>query len=165
MKYSASLDNFAKFITIGICVLFTILIYQRIGAIQKLHDTTLIIIQAASVLVMLLVIGGCYLFSPQYYLLTDQDLFIRRFVGDVRISLNDIAYARILNPDEMKGVIRTFGVGGLFGYYGNYYKSSIGKMSFYASKRTNKILITTKEGKNIVITPDDLGLVNSLKIS
>jgi hypothetical protein len=162
MKYPATLDKFARFITIGICILFIILICQRIWAIQKLHDPALIAVQGLSVVVMVLIILGCYLFAPQSYLLTDQGLTIKRHIGPVQLNLNEISDIRILNKDEIKGLIRTFGVGGLFGYFGKYYNKTIGKMTFYATNRANAILITTKQGKKIVITPDDPGLIEAV---
>ena len=55
----------------------------------------------------------------------------------------------------MYGVIRTFGVGGLFGYYGQFYNSKIGSMTWYATRQNNTVLVRTIDNKNIVLTPDE----------
>ena len=47
-----------------------------------------------------------------------------------------------------------FGVGGLFGYYGNFVNSTLGSMTWYATRRDKAVLITTLENKKIIVTPD-----------
>jgi hypothetical protein len=70
---------------------------------------------------------------------------------------------RTLADNEAKGTIRTFGVGGLFGYFGKFHTPGIGHSTFYATQRKNKILIVTSNDKKIVITPDDNSLAEKLK--
>jgi hypothetical protein len=62
----------------------------------------------------------------------------------------------------MRGTIRTFGVGGLFGYFGKFHTPNIGHITFYATQRVNKVLIVTKQGKKIILTPDDIGLIQNI---
>lgn len=59
--------------------------------------------------------------------------------------------------------IRTFGVGGLLGYFGKFYTPQIGHMTFYATQRTNRILIVDKQGKKFLLTPDDISLIEKIK--
>jgi hypothetical protein len=70
---------------------------------------------------------------------------------------------RKLENFETRGTLRTFGVGGLFGYFGKFYIPSIGSCTFYATQSKNKILITTHNDHKIILTPDDLSLAVQLE--
>jgi hypothetical protein len=61
-------------------------------------------------------------------------------------------------------VIRTGGIGGLFGYYGWFRSSNLGSIFYYATQSKNRILIELNDGEKIMITPDDpLALLMDLK--
>lgn len=81
----------------------------------------------------------------------------------MNLKFDDIEQVRAVEEGEMNGLIRTFGVGGLFGYFGKYYANRIGNMTLYATQRKNRILIITKQHKKIVITPDDLSMLEKLE--
>lgn len=68
-----------------------------------------------------------------------------------------------LSAREIGTMIRTFGNGGLFGYYGKFHSSKLGSMTLYATQSKNRILIKTIHGSQIMITPDDLSLVEALQ--
>lgn len=78
-----------------------------------------------------------------------------------------ITNVRLLSREGMKFTIRTFGVGGLFGYWGMFSNSRIGRFRMFATRRDRTVLIETTEGKKIVITPDEpevfVGTIKSLK--
>ena len=81
----------------------------------------------------------------------------------MNIKISAITEARILNSNEMSGLIRTFGNGGLFGYYGKFYNTKLKHLTLYTTQRKNRILIETSQSKKIVISPDDLSFVEKLK--
>jgi hypothetical protein len=72
---------------------------------------------------------------------------------------SDIAYSDIVDieysPDAMMGSLRKFGIGGFFSYYGLFRNRVIGNYKAYATHRKNTVVITTRSGKKIVVTPDD----------
>ncbi len=164
MDYKASLDTLAKIITSGIVILFLFIGYKDVKALSVSQgDTTAILIHSGKLLLFIGILLVCYILAPKAYRLDNTDLTIIRPASNIKIRLNDIAEIRTIADGELTTSIRTFGVGGLFGYYGKYYYPKIGNMTFYATKRTNRILIQTKEGQKIVITPDDLTLIEQLK--
>jgi hypothetical protein len=81
-------------------------------------------------------------------------LVIRRHVGKVLYSLEEV---KEFSQEEriLRRSMRTFGVGGVFGYYGYFYTNGIGKTVFFATQRKNWVWIRFKNGKNIFLTPDD----------
>ena len=62
--------------------------------------------------------------------------------------------AREISNNDMGLTIRTFGVGGLFGYFGKFFNSKIGRLTMYGTRRNNTVLIET-DNKKIILTPDD----------
>lgn len=74
---------------------------------------------------------------------------------DVVIERNDIADIRQLAPEQLSGSIRTFGVGGLFGYFGKFSNPKLGSMTWYATRRDKAILIITNDNKRLLLTPDE----------
>jgi hypothetical protein len=164
MDYKASLDTLAKVMTSGTFILFVIIGYQSVSAIRSAPgDRTTIYIHGGILLLFVAILLGSWLFAPRSYTLDGTELTINRPIGGVSINRSSIKEVRLLEAGELKGTIRTFGNGGLFGYYGKYYNSGIGHMTWYTTQSKNTVLIVTNEGKKVVISPDDTSLVEKLK--
>ena len=164
MKYTASYDMTVKVITGLIIALMLALIIYNICEIARLSDDIWIILTHLFVIfVLVIILLICYIYSPQYYNINDESLIIKRIIKDRTIMLNDISEIRLLEPKELSGVIRTFGVGGLFGYFGKFSSLKLGSMNWYATQRKNKVLVILKTGKKIVITPDDRSLIDKIR--
>jgi hypothetical protein len=166
MQFKASLDPLAKGITFGVIALFVFLGQKSISILLlDQNDLSTIFIHLGTIVFFVGLVLGCYLFSIRSYAIKDRCLIIQRPIGNVKIAIKDIQDVRPLAHFETRGIVRTFGVGGLFGYFGKFYIPSIGSSTFYATQRKNKILIITKNDQNLIITPDDISLVEKLKPS
>ena len=158
MTFKTSLDGLAKGITSGVIILFSIIIGgQLIPAYE--HNPV-----GSSLLIGLLVLIClfCLLFRPINYVLTSDHLIIHRLFNDIKIKRKDILTVREVSKVDMGLTIRTFGVSGLFGYFGRFSNSKIGKLTMYATRRNNSVLIETGN-KKIILTPDNpIELVNSI---
>lgn len=164
MEFKASLDTLAKILTLGVILLF-IFIGQK--SVKQLviaqSDNTTVLIHSGIILMLLLIIIGCWLFAPKSYSICGGDLLINRPIGNVSFKISEIDEARVLSSNELSGLIRTFGNGGLFGYYGKFYNSKLKHLTLYTTQRKNRILIKTSQSKKIVISPNDLSIVEKLK--
>lgn len=164
MTYKASLDLTSKIITAGVFGLFFFVAYKSGQQLLAANGAiTVILLHSAVILFLPAVIVGCYLYSPYAYIITDNELIIKRRINSRHIPLEDIEDARLITNDLLSGTIRTFGVGGLFGYYGEFYNRKIGRMKWYTTRRDNRVLIWTRDKKKIVVTPDDVGFVTELR--
>lgn len=163
MLFKASLDNLAKGISIAILILFL-----GIGAsiVYNLDPTNPNEIPLWAAFLIESIFFGiylfCYLYAPQAYLVESDKIKIIRPIGIVDIKFNNISNIRLVDKSEIKNLIRTFGVGGLFGYYGYYYSSSLGKLILYITQRKNLLLIEQKVGRKILLSPDDTSMLESL---
>ena len=151
MIYKTSLDNVAKGVTIATTILFAAIIVGPILFSKDEGSSIPIFIS----IVLLLIYFGIFIFRPINYSLTDDNLIIHRPLTNVKIDRKEIKSVEQLDKEKLKWVIRTFGVGGLFGYWGKFANTQIGSMTWYATRRNNAVLITTIYNKKIVLTPND----------
>lgn len=164
MTYSASTDTPVKVITTAVLVLFLFIGQNNVRTIMSDHiDKSVVLIHGSILLFLIITALFCYLYAPQSYTLDETGFSVNRIIGKMNLKFDDIEQVRAVEEGEMNGLIRTFGVGGLFGYFGKYYANKIGSMTLYATQRKNRILIITKQHKKIVITPDDLSMLEKLE--
>lgn len=58
------------------------------------------------------------LLTPCYVMVGEGELVVKRVIGRVRID--NIASIEMIDRSVIKGSVRTFGVGGFFGFWGDY---------------------------------------------
>jgi len=153
MTYKASFDNSTKIITIGVTILFAFIFLLPIIIIKDGSDNQNAIYTRVAMLLFYFITYG---FSTKSYQLTPEEVIIRRLLGNVKIKRSEILSVEIIEKDQMGWLIRTFGVGGLFGYWGRFSSSTLGSMTWYATRKNRIILIKTINNKRIVITPDEM---------
>ena len=162
MQYKASLDKSAKIITIFILALFIFISYTSIKSIFFHSNTKNLVVHILVLILLTSVFIGSWILAPKEYTITKSYFIIRKNIGNIRIKRSNIIDVRVLTPNEISGTLRTFGVGGIFGYFGKFYIPDIGSVTFYATKQKNLILITTKDDKMMVISPNDIELLTQL---
>ena len=149
--FKAPLDKLSIGISIGIAALFLLIILLQTGPSGGGS--------IAAPLISSLLFGGiylmAYLYHPTAYEVSTDRLIICRPLSHVAIERSVIQSVNLLQASDMGAVIRTFGVGGLFGYFGKFASASIGKMTWYATRRDRYVWIKTHDGINIIVTPDD----------
>ena len=165
MKFKSSFDSLSKVITLGFSVLVVLISLNNIHTIILSDGNFKIFLLNAGIIFFLLaVLLFCYLWSVQYYLTDQNQLIIKRRIGSKIILFDSISAVTVLTTKDMFGTIRTFGNGGLFGYYGKFYNRTLGSITLYTTQRKNRILIRTKGGDKIIISPDDLLLADKLRL-
>ncbi len=107
-----------------------------------------------SVIIAIVIITLGAFFGVYGYSLQPKELRIIRLGWSKDILYNDIVDIEY-RPDAMMGSLRKFGIGGFFSYYGLFKNRVIGDYKAYATHRKNAVVITTKTGKKIVVTPSD----------
>jgi hypothetical protein len=163
--YKATLDWLSIVITIGCCLIIGILSWRSLRFLvygQRDFNTIFLHLSITVILIGTLLLS--FLFSIKNYQITsDKNLIIQRQMSKIVIPVNDIIAVKLIDDNEITGTIRKFGVGGLFGYYGLYYIPKIGNVKYYTTRRNNRILIVLKNKNKIVISPDDVSLIDLIK--
>lgn len=163
-NFKASLDTFSIVLTVALFIIFGFLGYTSIRVLMSSQDEIETILYHLSILLLFIaILLGSFLFAPQSYSLSNNEIIINRPIKNRKINIYDIEEVRIIPDTEIKGLIRTFGVGGVFGYFGKHYNSKLGNITLYATQRKNYILIQMKQGKKIIITPNDIKMLEKIK--
>ncbi|MBR5255726.1 MAG: PH domain-containing protein [Bacteroidales bacterium] len=82
-------------------------------------------------------------FMPIRLTANEKTISIKRVFGPLEIPRSEIIESRQLMKSDITHSIRTFGSGGLFGYFGQFKSDRIGDYTMYATELTNFVLIRT----------------------
>ncbi len=161
MKFIASLDNLAKGITISTIVIFIF----TIAFPYFLQEPSAMGMEAIIIPIFLFIIFFVlFLLRTISYSITDQEVIIHRLWKDVKISRTAIQNVELLDKDFSKNVLRTFGVGGFWGYWGRFSDASIGNMTWYVTRRDKMVLLKILDNKKVILSPDEVEIfVEKLK--
>lgn len=140
-SFSASYDRMTKIISVLVCVLLV-----AVGILTKIF--------AVAALGWLVIAIG-YAYSPLGYEVAERSVIVRRLVGRVSIPLGDLREIRAATTDDFRGCIRLWGSGGMFGYYGLFRTSKLGKCTWYVTNRAKAVVLVTAR-KTAVFSPDDI---------
>ncbi|MES2622072.1 MAG: PH domain-containing protein, partial [Bacteroidota bacterium] len=150
MKFTASFDSFSKIVT---AIVVMALIGVSVASITNNHGFSYFSIGLIVFMALALVVT--YGFHPRFYVVNNGTVQVKSLFRSFTYPKGDISSCDRVDDATMKYSIRTFGVGGFFGYFGKFYNSKIGSMIWFATQRKNWVLMQTRNGKNIIITPDE----------
>jgi len=138
--FSASYDLTTKIISTAACVVF--------GLIFLATMNTIVAVVCAAVIVV------SYAYSPRGYTISNGRVAVKRLLGNADVPLDGVREVRRATADDFMGGIRLFGDGGLFGYYGLFRTSKLGKCTWYVTNRSNAVVMVTS-AKTYIFSPDD----------
>jgi len=141
VTFSASYDLTVKIVSLLVFV-------AALGGVVASHSVVVAFF-------LFLVICLSYAYSARGYVCEGPRLIIKRLVGDVTIPLDGLREARLATPDDFCGCRRLWGNGGLFGYYGLFRTTKLGKCTWYVTNRKNAVVLVTA-AKTVVLSPDDV---------
>ncbi len=148
--FKTSLDINAYLITIGVALLFIMII-----AVQFSHWENSGAVKYFLVALLCLIYFIAYLYMPLDYKITNEELIIHRLFKSIHIPRKNIVSAESVDKEMISWSLRTMGVGGLFGYYGRFMNYRIGNMIWYATRKDRAVLIRTVGDEKIILTPDE----------
>lgn len=152
LVFTASMDKTTKIMTVVVVLLVVGL------SLLTLFVTKDIAVRPIWVfLPSFVIMGVAYAWAPQHYEIHPDKVVVARLIGKVDIPRKSITHVSLPGKLAMKGTLRTFGVGGFFGYYGRFYNSTLGKMTWYVTHRSQLVLLAV-EGRKIMVSPDDVSL-------
>lgn len=160
--FTASMDRSTKLITGFITVLVAVITLAQL--ISSFEHFSYLSIFSSSILPVLYILT--FVFRPIYYKLSGDKLIIHRLTDNVALDRNQIKEVKQIDPEQLKRSVRIFGVGGLFGYYGRYANNTLGRMTWYATRKNKTVLLITNANEKFILTPDEPeAFVASLKAS
>lgn len=91
------------------------------------------------------------------YEIRQNQLIIKRPGWITKIDLSNISSVEV-NPDAMKGSIRTFGNGGLYCFCGAFSNKLLGRYRAFVTDPKNSVIIRAATGKVYVVSPENPAL-------
>ena len=101
-------------------------------------------------------------FMPNRFIVDGEKLVIDAYFRKTYINIEEILSAREVDRLDLGIMIRSFGVGWLFGDLGYFSSTAIGRVKVFARRSDNRILITTSCRGNFIIAPDDPEFIHYL---
>lgn len=147
--FKASLDSVAWITTISVSVVFLYCLSLLIRQWNVSGNGKYFVFLIPVIYLM------AWALRPVNYRVTSSELIVYRVLNSVHISLNSIVSAEMIDSSRISWSVRTFGVGGLFGYYGRFRNADLGPMVWYATRRDQPVLIRTLQNQQIILTPDE----------
>lgn len=151
IKFKASLGSSARIITVAVTVMFLVIIAGQF--IYFKNDGLLVTNLVIALLPLIYLV--VFALSPKEYIINHEELVIKKVMGKTVIRRASIVGIEILQQKDVSGALRTFGVGGLFGYFGKFYKKQLGSMNWYATRLDTPVLITTIDNVKYLLSPDE----------
>jgi Bacterial PH domain len=115
----------------------------------------LLVWRLAMIGVPLAVLLGSLPFMVRGYVLTETHLEVRRLGWSSRLPLAGLI-AVSGEPEGLRGSLRLFGNGGLFGISGWFWNRRIGRFRAYATDPGRAVLLRFRDGKKVMVTPHDV---------
>jgi len=140
-SFPAPYDSTARIVSVVICIVLAL--------VAALTQNALTVCIGAAVLFF------AFAFSPRAYSIQDRSIVVKRLIGNVSISLDGIREVRVATADDLSGAYRLWANGGLFGYYGLFSTSKLGRCRWYLTNRKNAVVAVT-EHKTSLFSPDDV---------
>lgn len=150
MIFKTTLDNEAKFTIVGVALLFFVII--AIGLLSSKDESEKTILLA---IILILIYGFSYAFSPKMYEITEDSIIVKRPYRDMVLKLSQIKSISRIDDEQLRYTVRTFGVGGLFGYFGKFWNKELGMMTWYATRKNKVIMLITTKDNKIILTPNE----------
>jgi hypothetical protein len=94
-------------------------------------------------------------FMVRGYLLTEKQIEVRRLGWSTVLPIAGLV-AVVGKPEGLRGSLRLFGNGGLFGISGWFWNRGIGRFRAFATDPDRVVLLVYRDGKKVVVTPHDV---------
>ena len=153
MFFKAPWDGMLKTVTYAVTVFFLLeTIAIAVALFLMASQTTALLITCLLVLCNVFILLFSFLFAPQGFTIEATGITVVRKTSPVFIEIGRIQNVSRIERGRFMKSTRTFGNGGLFGYYGSFRNKELGSFKMYATHRDYGVLI--EADKNYVITPD-----------
>ena len=153
MYYDAPWDKLLKTVTYAVVAFFILeTIVIAVALFLTASQMTALLITSLIVVCNIVILLFSYLYAPQGFLIDETGITVVRKIAPVHIEMDRIRHISRIERDRFMKSTRTFGNGGLFGYYGSFRNKELGSFKMYTTHRDYGVLVSADT--NYVITPD-----------
>ncbi len=154
MTFSASFDNKAKTVTWGILLLFLCGFSFPLINI-KFYSSIFLPGYIIMYLIPIAIGIYCFLLKPLTHAISNNSIIIRRRIKSIILTKDNIIDVKFFHSHLLKNQSDISGAKGFFGYVGKTYLNGVGILRWYGTRKNKTVLITTRDHRKIIITPDE----------
>ncbi len=136
--------------TLAVAVLLAVMLAGLLTGPRQL-----LVWRVAMVGVPLAVVLGALPFMVRGYLLTERHIEVLRLGWSTILPLAGLVSVAG-EPEGLRGSLRLFGNGGLFAISGVFWNRRLGRFRAYATDPGRVVVLRYRDGRKIVVTPDDV---------
>lgn len=137
VRFDAPWDLGLKFATATVLSLVAVIF--AVSATRDFHGIPAALIAVPFLTTPLLLLLMAFLGAPRAYTVLENTIVIQQWSGRVTIPLSALREVRELAPQI--GLDRVTGVGGFFGYWGDYYNKELGRVRLLATRSEGRVLL------------------------
>ena len=104
----------------------------------------------AVLLILLVSLVGVAGYMPLRLRADGERMAVGRLFGALKIPLSEVEEARMIPKSYLDGTIRTFGSGGMCGYFGRFRNKRLGSFTMYATNLSHLVWVRTRQGRRYV---------------
>lgn len=150
VRFDAKWDLGLKAATLAVLLLIGVFI--GVASTSDFHGIPAVLIALPFLTTPLLLLLVAFLGAPRAYAIDPNSVTIEQWSGRVTVPLATIREVRELDPQVQ--LHRVSGVGGFFGYWGDYQNQEMGKVRLAATRSDGRVLLRC-EAESFVITPSE----------
>jgi hypothetical protein len=113
------------------------------------HQPSLV---SAAALLPLALLAGCALFTVRGFAITSDAILVNRLLWDTRLPRAGLESASV-EPDVMRGSLRTLGNGGAFSFTGLYYNKRLRSYRAFVTD-LHRTVVLRYASRTVVLSPD-----------
>jgi hypothetical protein len=154
VRFDAPWDATLKVLTLGVVLVILLAVGLVVHAAVRLaahHGSVALgVVVGSTSVVPILVAWAARELAPRSFSVGGDGVHVERRAGLVRIPIATIRTVRELGTGAR--FTRVGGVGGLFGYWGEYRNAELGRVKLYATRSDGRVLLGT-DTATYVVTP------------
>ena len=145
---------------IGLCITVGCLIPL---ILSKVYLLGLLWLKWALVVTLIVPVIYTATWTPRYISVCDDHFVFKKMRGHIIIPVQTIRDVYEIDANSLKGSIRTFGSGGVFGYLGRFKNNILGNYSMYITEKKHLIAVKTHDKTFVFNCNDPNRLVTLIK--
>lgn len=152
MRFGAPWSTSVKTITILVIATLGFVVIVGISLLEDVGSGSSILIVLSTIVMPVLTLIASAIWMIRGYVIVGETLQVRRLGWQSKLDLKELESAEA-DPEAMDKSLRTFGIGGLFCFYGRFRNKKLGAYRAYATDPKRSVVLKF-QSQTVVVSPD-----------
>ena len=152
MRFGAPWSTSVKTITILVIATLGFVVIVGISLLEDVGSGSSILIVLSTIVMPVLTLIASAIWMIRGYVIVGETLQVQRLGWQSKLDLKELESAEA-DPEAMDKSLRTFGIGGLFCFYGRFRNKKLGAYRAYATDPKRSVVLKF-QNQTVVVSPD-----------